>query len=384
MIFVIADDITGAAEIAALGRRRGLSAQVRTTPGLQADADLVALDTDTRSAAREVARDTMTALSVPLRTLPVRWCFKKVDSVLRGNVVAELETLMKVLGKTRTVLAPANPSKGRVIAEGRYYVDGVPLDETEFAHDPEHPARSSLVTDLLSVTGQHPVQVLSHTAYTGQETGLVVAQAGTTADLARWAERLDEHTLAAGGADFFQAILERRPLSARIAPRRTPAPTKGLRLCVCGSRSQASRGAVAQALRLGIPVCLMPAGCYQNNEDLLVRWAADIVTALAADGRAFVAVGRAAGGSGLSALEVRTQTAAVVQRVMVRIPIGELCLEGGATAGAIVRRQGWDALEVLGEYAPGVVRLAVTQSPLQIVTLKPGSYPWPEGLWTPR
>ena len=180
MIVVIADDITRAAEIAALGWRRGLSAQVRMTPALGADGDLVVMDTDTRSVTRDNARNIVATLSEHIRTSSAQWCFKKVDSVLRGNVATELEAIMKALGRTRTLLAPANPSKGRIIADGRYYIDGVPLDETEFAHDPEHPARSSLVADLLNAPASCPVHVLSHAAYTGEETGLVVAQAETT------------------------------------------------------------------------------------------------------------------------------------------------------------------------------------------------------------
>ncbi len=386
MIVVIADDITGAAEIAALGWRRGLSTQVQMTPALKADADVLVVDTDTRSVTRDVARNTLTTLSDHIRAQPIQWCFKKVDSVLRGNVAAELEALMEVLGKRRTLLAPANPSKGRVIADGRYYVDGIPLDETEFAHDPEHPARSSLVTDLMNASKPCRIHVLSHAAYTGQETGLVVAQAKTTADLARWAECLDEHTLAAGGADFFHAIAEKRLAPAQRPPSPSLAPTGGPSLFVCGSRSEASRRAVAEASRRGVRVCPMPEALFQSHapgdEHLLGSWAGDIVAALAASGCAIVAIGQADRHNAPSALDIRTQMAALVQQVVGRICLSEVLIEGGATAGAILRRLGWNTLDVIGEYGPGVVRLGVKGSPGQTVTLKPGSYPWPERIWT--
>ena len=72
--------------------------------------------------------------------------------------------------------------------------------------------------------------------------------------------------------------------------------------------------------------------------------------------------------------------ATLVRRVLGQTRIGELFIEGGATARAILDGMGWETLNVLGEYGPGVVRLSVQGSEGQVVTLKPGSYPWPKGL----
>ena len=388
MIVVIADDITGAAEIAAIGWQRGLNAQVRTAFGSNAGADLVVMDTDTRSAASDTARDIVEDLSNRLCTMPVQWCFKKVDSVLRGNVGTELEAIMTALGKTRTLLAPANPSKGRAIVDGRYFINHVPLDETEFGSDPEHPARSSFVADLLNVSEGCPVHVSERAAYSGQEKGIVVAEAGTGSDLSEWAECLDEQTLAAGGADFFRAILDKRRPSGRVVPGEPLTPMEGPKLLVCGSRSETSRRAVAEASRLGIPVYPLPEALFESpppdDEGLLAQWAGDIVAALAPSEWAVIAIGPLGKRNAPSALDIRTQMAALVQQVVDRTRIREVFIEGGATAGAILRRLGWDTLDVLGEYGPGVVRLAVNGSPEQTVTLKPGSYPWPGGMWTLR
>ena len=49
MIAVIADDLAGAAEVAGVAHARGLSAEVCTQTGLVGDADLAAVDSDTRS-----------------------------------------------------------------------------------------------------------------------------------------------------------------------------------------------------------------------------------------------------------------------------------------------------------------------------------------------
>ena len=51
-----------------------------------------------------------------------------------------------------------------------------------------------------------------------------------------------------------------------------------------------------------------------------------------------------------------------------------LMIEGGATAYAIIQRLGWNSFSIERELAPGVVTIQYKQT---LITLKPGSYPWP-------
>jgi uncharacterized protein YgbK (DUF1537 family) len=332
----------------------------------------------------DTTRNVVENLACHLRMSPVQWTFKKVDSVLRGNVGVELQAIMKGLGRTRTVLAPANPSRGRIIVGGRYFVDHVPLDETEFRNDPEHPARSSWVRDLLDVSEGCPVHALEHTAYSGQETGVIVAQAETAADLSRWAEHLDEDTLAAGGADFFRAVLEQRLPPTKVVGREPLTPVRGPKLVVCGSGFTASGRALAEASDLGIAVFPMPKALSQRpwGGEVLVRpWADEIAAALSSCGCVIVTAGRPVVRCATLAADLRGTMATLVRQVLDRTCVHELFIEGGATAKAILRRMDWETLDVIGEYRPGVVRLRVKEPKGQVLTLKPGSYPWPDGLW---
>src|SRR5205814_9282515 len=87
------------------------------------------------------------------------WIYKKVDSVLRGPVAAELEAVMKQLNFARILLVPANPGLGRTIRNGCYFVEGKPLDETHFRHDPEFPRLTSKVQDLLDESDSLPTHL---------------------------------------------------------------------------------------------------------------------------------------------------------------------------------------------------------------------------------
>jgi len=53
--------------------------------------------------------------------------FKKIDSTLRGHIAAELAAARAVLGKRPVLFAPAFPSQGRIVRNGRVHVQGVPL-----------------------------------------------------------------------------------------------------------------------------------------------------------------------------------------------------------------------------------------------------------------
>src|SRR5690606_17625476 len=98
MIGVIADDLSGAAEIGAVGLRHGLSAEIVVGGQPSGHADIVCVDTDSRSRTSEEAAQRVTAAARLLKDAGADWIYKKVDSVLRGHVVVEIDALMAALG----------------------------------------------------------------------------------------------------------------------------------------------------------------------------------------------------------------------------------------------------------------------------------------------
>jgi D-threonate/D-erythronate kinase len=68
----------------------------------------------------------------------------------------------------------------------------------------------------------------------------------------------------------------------------------------------------------------------------------------------------------------------IAQLVLGQLEVGQVYVEGGATAVELVRRLGWNCLKVLREVAPGVATLGVGGAPSPCLTIKPGSYVWPD------
>jgi uncharacterized protein YgbK (DUF1537 family) len=78
------------------------------------------------------------------------------------------------------------------------------------------------------------------------------------------------------------------------------------------------------------------------------------------------------------ARRVADQLARLAAAITREAPVSEVYAEGGATAAQFLRRLAAERLDVVREVAPGVVTLAVAGGASLRVTLKPGSYVWPD------
>ncbi|MGH7551191.1 MAG: four-carbon acid sugar kinase family protein [Gemmatimonadota bacterium] len=386
MIAVVADDFTGAAEIGAIGCRYGLRAEVQTAFRPTGETDLVVIDTHTRSSSSTMAAQRVGEEMERLREAGIEWVYKKVDSVLRGHVVAELSSALDRSGLRRALLVPANPSFGQVIRQGHYRIDGHPLNETRFALDPEHPAWTDDVLDLL---GRMDGVEVAYSEDWGNlpETGIVVAGVDARHDLVELAGHLDARTLAAGGAEFFAAALARRlGRDGREAARDVgPRPPKAL--FVLGSRSEHGRALLARARMNGARTVLLEAAAGEGRTDgepIVDPWVEAALDGLRAGDVVVVAVDPDGMNPSLPLPVHRLprRLACIAEAVLRSWPGNDLHLfvEGGTTASTIVRQLGWKRLRVVGELESGVVTLAAVGGEERLLTVKPGNYAWPESL----
>lgn len=385
MIVVIADDFSGAAEIGSIGFCAGLRTQVQTDFSPDCQAELLVLDTNSRSCppSEAASRVRKTVRQIKEAGIPIDWLYKKTDSVLRGPVAAELLELMKILKIPRVLLVPANPSKGRIVRDGRYFVNQQPLDQTEFAKDPEYPAFTSDVLDLLGLSSSPEAGVLKP----GQkppDRGIRLGQAETSRDLQVWADCLEPQTLAAGAADFFTAILQAKGFRIDAGMSRPSFQARPPALFVFGSGSAYSRTILQEARRRGRTVYRMPdevfscADRFSASELPVQRWAEQIAAAFEKEGCVAAAIDRPAVSAPLFARTLAAVTAIMVQDVSARIRIRDYYIEGGATASAVIRRLGWSRFDISARPAPGVVQMRIAEKEDSFLTVKPGSYPWPE------
>jgi len=386
MIGVVADDLTGAAELGAVGWRYGLSSEVLVAGRPGGGSELVCVDTDSRGCPPEEAGRRAATAARELRSAGAKWIYKKVDSVLRGQIVAELEAVMRELSLPRTLLVPVNPSLGRVIRQGHYLVQGKPIHETDFRFDPEYPRRSSEVGQLLG----NSISAAIHVCRADESlppAGIIVGEAASADDLQRWASRRAESTLLAGGADFFAARLTAAGFQAADRSEDSPpAASSDKKLFVSGSTSEACHEFVTRSREQGVPVFSLPPEVAQGRgfaATVRQQLADQIVAALRAKPGAILSIGLPLVSEPSIARQLTGHLTDLAQAVLARTQGIHVHVEGGATAASLIRRMNWTRLKVVRELAPGVVLLRPDSDPPGLLTLKPGSYRWSETEWKP-
>ncbi|MGD8238515.1 MAG: four-carbon acid sugar kinase family protein [Armatimonadota bacterium] len=262
-LLVIADDLTGASETGAQFAEMGLVAEVsidaeRIAGPPADDVDICVVDTESRHISPERAELRVERLVRATRRDGIGRFYKKMDSTLRGNIGAELEALMRAAGARRLPFVPAYPAAGRSTRDGRQYVHGQPLAETEFARDPLAPVESSSIPDIIarqssvraSVIGTNELDTLFEP--TQPDECICVFDAETDDDLDRIAACLEKHDLlrcCAGAAGFAERVARRlAPTTRRSAPVATSGPV----LFVNGSLQETALRQVRRGLEAGI------------------------------------------------------------------------------------------------------------------------------------
>ena len=354
MIGVIADDLTGAA-------------------------DLVCVDTDSRASEPAEAAKRAALAAKTLQAAGAKWIYKKVDSVLRGQVTAEVEAVMKQLNLERALLLPANPTLGRVIRHGEYFLRGRPLHKTEFARDPHFPRRSSKVLQLVKVPENFAMRVANGDRTLADGT-ILVGDVESTADLQNWTASCDEQMLPAGGAEFFNALLTMAGGGSRqSAASGMPAPS-GKEFFITGTSTQAARKFVAAARRNKTPVFSLPqelAWGATFSDAAVESVSQRVIAGFENSPRVILGIGLPQVRDKDVAGRLSGQVVRVAEQVLRRMHIENIFAEGGATAAELVRCMDWPRLEIVRELAPGVATLAVGGDQNFLLTIKPGSYSWP-------
>ncbi|MFK4566281.1 four-carbon acid sugar kinase family protein [Enterococcus sp. UD-01] len=147
---IIADDFTGSNDTGVQLRKKGLDVEVLLFPTEEALDHSVVLDTESRILPPEEAYQKVKALTTKVaQNNDFQFIYKKIDSTLRGNIAKEIQAVMDVTQPDEIIIAPAFPKIKRTTKNGRHYLDGKPLMETEIANDPLTPIWTDDIMELL-------------------------------------------------------------------------------------------------------------------------------------------------------------------------------------------------------------------------------------------
>ena len=362
-LVIIADDLTGAADSAALMTGLGRTSVVLDSEGEWPDDHVLAVDTDSRHRDPELAAARVAGATRRARRLGAR-VVKKLDSTLRGHVAVELRAMTEVFDEEALlVVAPAFPATRRTTRGGVVHVDG----ERLAAHGSDGDVVALLGAGGLRATDLPQGDRLAARMAQAHVDGFaaVVVDAETDEDLAAVVAAADE--LAAEAA--VQVLLAgsgglTRPMAGTARPPHADGPAeRDPTLVVVGSYSARSRAQRSRLVEAGVTPLLLADG--QRLRPALH----DGPVVLSPDPEAPV---------------VRADATEVAQRIAETVAgvldeVGTLVLTGGETARAVLTAAGVTRLVVAGELQPGVVRAHVPELDLDVIT-KAGAFGGPDAL----
>ena len=153
----IADDFTGATDLASMLARSGVNVSLRigvplSTPENTAEIEVIALKTRSISASKAI-EESLSALKWLKEAGAKKYFFKycsTFDSTAEGNIGPVSEALMNELKVDQTIYCPAFPENGRSIYMGNLFVGQKLLSESSMKDHPLTPMNDSNLMRILS------------------------------------------------------------------------------------------------------------------------------------------------------------------------------------------------------------------------------------------
>jgi D-threonate/D-erythronate kinase len=360
---VVADDLTGAADTVTRFAEAGHRTHIHfdtVRAGVPASG-VLAVDTDTRrSSPGEAARRVAGAVRA---APPARHYVKKIDSTLRGNVLAELAAMRDATGRRLIICAPAFPATGRITRDGVQWAGGVPVGDLTHLLAPLRPGRISLAE--LRGDGMAARLATADRA--------VVVDTEDDGDLRRLVQAgllLADRLLWAGTGGLGAALAAALPAVGGAAG--PPAPVAGPVLVVVGSTTAAAAAQAAAVGATGARTVTFPAGALLAGHSLLQARGQEVARALDQGKDVLVTIGT---DTDIPAGHGRALLSALAPALAEAGPRPHaLVITGGETARVLTQALGATGVRPVGQLEPGVVRADLIGALTCPVVTKSGAF----------
>ncbi len=405
----IADDFTGATDLAAMLVKGGMRAvQLIGVPGAgdavpEADAIIVALKSRT-APVRDAVGESLAALAwlqkAGCRQFFFKYC-STFDSTPEGNIGPVAEALVDALGAGFALACPAFPTNGRTVYQGHLFVGGTLLNESGMEKHPLTPMTDANLVRVLShqtdgtvglvpfatVNDGAPAIRKAMTALKEQGRRFAIVDAVTDAHLRAIGEAAEGHALLTGGSGVALGLPDNFRRAGLLATGDAAAlpSVAGHAAVLAGSCSRATLFQIGNA-RAHVPTLELDALATPDAAALAAQalaWvegklgAAPVVIAASAPPEKVAALQAKLGREAAGAL-VENALAAIAEGLVAR-GVRRLVVAGGETSGAVVTRLGVRALRIGHEIDPGVPWTYAEGSgaPL-LLALKSGNFGGPD------
>jgi 3-dehydrotetronate 4-kinase len=386
----IADDYTGATDLAGLLARSG--ARVQLHFGLPPDdqsstADIEIIALKCRSLpVDEAVRDCETAghwlLARGAITLYWKYC-STFDSTAQGNIGPVAEALMQLTGQSQALYCPAFPENGRAVFMGHLFVGSQLLSESSLKDHPLNPMTDANLRRVLAPQVTHEVGLWSRIAQRAgepiPEATHVIADAVEFSDLERLIAETPDSVLLTGGSALAMPL----PAKLGITQNQPPSWPKvtNSSLILSGSCSEMTQQQVA-IWKATHPAFQINPEDPEGADRALAWWRHQApeqpCLIYATDTPERVKASQAALGIHEAGQRIETAMARIATEAYAS-GVRRFVIAGGETSGAVTQALGIAQVLVGPEICPGVPWVFANQSsdPLALA-LKSGNFGGPD------
>lgn len=403
----IADDFTGATDLANTLTRRGM--RTLQTIGIPrgrlpaANAVVIALKSRTIDAAEAVEQSLAACrwlMQHGSQQIYFKYC-STFDSTDRGNIGPVAEALLKELGDSLTVACPAYPENGRTVYLGHLFAGRELLSDSSMRNHPLTPMRDANLVRVLArqtklkvglvpyatVKKGTPAIVSALAKLRRNGFGFAIVDAIEDADLEKLGVACAGMALVTGGSGAALGLpgnFRRQGVLADRAPVVELPEVGGPLAVLSGSCSQTTLAQTAELART-CPALKLDPGRVADDAEAAVAEAVD--WALERTGKGPVLIHAGAPANEVAAVQAqfgRERAGAMIEEAMASIAkalvaagVHRLVLAGGETSGAVVKALGIEALEIGPQIEPGVPATISTGTPRLALVLKSGNFGGP-------
>ncbi|MCP1205000.1 four-carbon acid sugar kinase family protein [Pantoea sp. B550] len=400
---VIADDFTGATDIASFLVQNGLTTiQFNGIPASEemTEAQAIVISLKSRSCpADQAVSQSLAALAWLQKQGCERFYFKycsTFDSTAQGNIGPVTDALLNALGETQTVICPALPVNGRTVYQGYLFVGDQLLSDSGMRHHPVTPMQDSNLMRLMTsqATGKAGLiaaaqidqgaesvrQALDQLAEQG--ISYVVTDTLHQGHLLTLGEALSDRRLVTGGSGLAIGLARQWTTAGTDAEAERAGRPHGDRAVVLsGSCSQMTNRQVA-AYRQLAPACEVEIEHCLEDAEGYARQLCDWVEAnshqtmapllfATADAQQLQVIQQRYGAQRSS--EAVEQLFAAVTRELKQRGWQRFIVAGGETSGVVAQSLGVTAFHIGPTISPGVPWVRDIHQPLSLA-LKSGNF----------
>ncbi|MGE6160584.1 3-oxo-tetronate kinase [Aeromonas salmonicida] len=397
---VIADDFTGATDIAGFLVENGLA--TLQFSGIPAKADLTGVDAvvislKSRSCpADEAVHDSLAALDwLKARGCPriyQKYC-STFDSKATGNIGPVTDALLAALESQFTLICPALPVNGRTVYQGNLFVGAQPLAESGMRHHPITPMTDSNLLRLMETQARGRAGLVPFSTIDKGAAAIAEAFEQLTQDGVRYAvvDTLTEQhlldiaaaaidmPLVTGGSGLAIGLARLLGKGNLAAAREAGRPLGTRAVVLSGSCSEMTNRQVARYQAIAPALALDVAACLTRTDypAELVRWVlsqpvtpAPMLHATTSPGELAAIQARHGRDAASEAVEQCFAQVAVLLR---EAGVESFIIAGGETSSRITQALGITAFHIGPQIAPGVPWVRATDAPLSLA-LKSGNF----------